>query len=102
MWRSKNTGRSVISKTPLSPDRGGSKLISSFEGTIPKDEYGGGTVMLWDKGSWEPIGDPHARRKQGRLFFKLRGQRLKGQWDLVRMRDDGKRENWLLTKNNDD
>jgi bifunctional non-homologous end joining protein LigD len=73
----------------------------SFEGTIPKGEYGGGTVMLWDRGTWEPKGDPHAGLKKGHLAFELHGERLKGGWDLVRMRGDGKRENWLLIKEAD-
>jgi bifunctional non-homologous end joining protein LigD len=65
----------------------------SFEGTIPKGEYGGGTVMLWDRGSWTPKGDPHAGLKKGHLAFELQGERLKGRWNLVRMRGDEKREN---------
>ena len=73
----------------------------TFEGTIPKGQYGGGTVMLWDRGTWTPQGDPHAGLKKGHLSFVLRGERLKGAWDLVRMRGDGKRENWLLIKEND-
>ena len=73
----------------------------SFEGTIPKGEYGGGTVMLWDRGSWEPKGDPHAGLKKGHLTFELRGDRLKGGWNLIRMRRDEKRENWLLIKDAD-
>jgi len=67
----------------------------SFEGTIPKGQYGGGTVMLWDEGTWEPRDDPHAGMSKGHLSFVLRGQRLKGGWDLIRMRGEGKRENWL-------
>src|SRR5215472_16565506 len=63
----------------------------SFVGTIPKGQYGGGTVMLWDTGSWEPHGDPHAGLKKGHLSFVLHGNRLKGKWDLVRMRRDEKR-----------
>src|SRR6478609_6807151 len=70
----------------------------SFEGTIPEGEYGGGTVMLWDTGTWEPVGDPHAGLKKGHLSFTLQGQRLRGRWDLIRMRGDNKRENWLLIK----
>jgi bifunctional non-homologous end joining protein LigD len=73
----------------------------SFEGTIPKGEYGGGTVMLWDRGSWTPKGDPHAGLKKGHLAFELQGERLKGRWNLVRMRGDEKRENWLLIKEAD-
>jgi bifunctional non-homologous end joining protein LigD len=74
----------------------------TFEGTIPEGEYGGGTVMLWDTGSWEPLGDPHAGLKKGHLSFTLHGDRLHGQWHLVRMRDEGKRENWLLIKEADE
>ena len=74
----------------------------SFEGTVPEGEYGGGTVMLWDRGSWEPIGDPHAGLKKGHLGFLLHGERLTGGWDLVRMDKEGKKENWLLIKKNDD
>jgi len=73
-----------------------------FEGTIPQGQYGGGTVMLWDRGSWEPKADPHAGLKKGHLSFDLHGERLKGGWDLIRMRANGKRENWLLIKEKDD
>lgn len=76
-----------------------------FEGTIPKGQYGGGTVMLWDKGEWEPEGDPHEGLRKGKLSFVLKGKRLKGGFTLVRMRKDrnGKemRENWLLIKQHD-
>jgi bifunctional non-homologous end joining protein LigD len=65
----------------------------SFEGTIPQGQYGGGTVMLWDRGTWEPKDDPHAGLKIGHLSFVLHGERLKGGWGLIRMRGDGKREN---------
>lgn len=78
-----------------------------FEGTIPKGEYGGGTVMLWDRGFWEPEGDmsPDAALKKGDLKFVLDGDRLQGSFVLVRMkkdRDDGKDTNWLLIKHRDD
>jgi bifunctional non-homologous end joining protein LigD len=73
----------------------------SFEGTIPQGEYGGGTVMMWDEGTWEPKGDPHAGLEKGHLSFVLHGKRLKGGWGLIRMRGEGKRENWLLVKEND-
>src|SRR4051794_4588725 len=73
----------------------------AFEGTIPKGQYGGGTVMLWDQGSWEPKGDPHAGLKKGHLSFILHGKRLKGGWNLIRMRGNEKRENWLLIKEKD-
>jgi bifunctional non-homologous end joining protein LigD len=76
-----------------------------FEGTIPKGEYGGGTVMLWDEGSWAPIGDAEKGYKKGKLDFELEGKRLKGRWHLVRLhgnrRGDEKRENWLLIKGKD-
>lgn len=74
-----------------------------FEGTIPKGEYGGGTVMLWDRGAWEPEGDPHAGLKKGDLKFTLDGERLKGSFVLVRMkrREREKRDNWLLIKHHD-
>jgi bifunctional non-homologous end joining protein LigD len=76
----------------------------SFEGTIPAGQYGGGTVMLWDEGTWEPIGDPHAALEAGDLKFRLNGHRMKGEWVLVHMkgRDNGKRQNWLLIKHRDD
>jgi len=75
-----------------------------FEGVIPKGEYGGGPVMIWDEGTWEPIGDPDEGLKKGDLKFRLHGKRLKGDWVLVRMKKDrtgGKRENWLLIKKRD-
>jgi bifunctional non-homologous end joining protein LigD len=76
-----------------------------FEGTIPKGQYGGGTVQLWDRGYWIPEGDPHEGLKRGDLKFSLNGERLMGSWVLVRMKNDrrgGKRTNWLLIKNRDD
>src|SRR5947207_4368756 len=73
----------------------------TFEGTIPKGQYGGGTVMLWDEGTWEPKGDPKAGLKKGHLSFTLQGGRLKGDWDLIRMHGDEKKENWLLIKAKD-
>jgi bifunctional non-homologous end joining protein LigD len=77
----------------------------SFEGTIPQGQYGGGTVMLWDQGTWEAIGDAHRDYAKGNLVFELKGKRLKGRWHLVRMRGRegaGKRENWLLIKGKDE
>ncbi len=76
-----------------------------FEGVIPKGEYGGGPVMIWDEGTWEPIGDPDEGLAKGDLKFRLHGKRLKGDWVLVRMKKDrtgGKRENWLLITKRDD
>jgi len=76
---------------------------ADFEGVIPKGEYGGGTVMVWDTGTWQPEGDAAEAMKKGRLTFDLAGQKLTGRWHLVRTRlDGGKRENWLLFKGRDD
>ncbi len=75
-----------------------------FEGTIPEDQYGGGTVQLWDRGFWDSP-DPDRGIKKGDLKFTLDGQKLHGSWVLVRMRHDrdgGKRTNWLLIKHRDD
>ena len=77
-----------------------------FEGTIPKGQYGGGTVQLWDRGFWEPEGGktPEAAMEGGDFKFILDGQRLHGGWVLVRMKHDrngGKRTNWLLIKHRD-
>jgi bifunctional non-homologous end joining protein LigD len=74
----------------------------TFEGTIPKGQYGGGTVMLWDRGHWESKWDPHFGLHKGHLAFTLHGERLKGGWDLIRMRTKEKRENWLLIKHKDE
>jgi bifunctional non-homologous end joining protein LigD len=78
-----------------------------FEGTIPKGQYGGGTVMLWDRGYWEPEGKktPEEALAKGDFKFTLEGNRLHGSFVLVRMRHDrdgGKRTNWLLIKHHDD
>jgi bifunctional non-homologous end joining protein LigD len=76
-----------------------------FEGVIPRGEYGGGPVMIWDRGTWEPIGDPDEDLAKGDLKFRLHGERLNGDFVLVRMKPrkgDGKRENWLLIKKRDD
>ncbi len=77
-----------------------------FEGTIPKGQYGGGTVQLWDRGFWEPIGERSAEEqlKKGELKFRLDGERLHGSYVIVRMKGDrygGKRTNWLLIKHRD-
>ena len=76
-----------------------------FEGTIPQGQYGGGTVMLWDRGYWEPEGggDPHEGLKGGDLKIVLDGERLKGSFVLVRMkrRPKEKNDNWLLIKHHD-
>ena len=77
----------------------------AFEGVIPKGEYGAGTVLLWDRGRWIPEGDPAAGLRSGKLKFTLDGDKLKGGWTLVRLRNrDGREEkpNWLLIKERDD
>src|SRR5438128_12292999 len=77
----------------------------TFEGIIPKGGYGGGTVLLWDRGAWEPVGDPHQGYRAGNLKFALKGEKLRGGWALVRIRggrrgDDSGRS-WLLIKERD-
>ncbi len=76
---------------------------NTFEGTIPQGEYGGGTVMVWDRGRWYPEGDARKGYRAGRLNFRLDGEKLHGSWHLVRMRKrEGERQDpWLLIKAND-
>ncbi|CAN5845277.1 DNA ligase D [soil metagenome] len=76
----------------------------SFEGVIPPKHYGAGTVIVWDQGSWSPIGDPHAGYREGKLKFDLRGIKLHGRWALVRMkqREGDRQEAWLLMKERDE
>jgi bifunctional non-homologous end joining protein LigD len=74
-----------------------------FEGTIPAGEYGGGTVMLWDRGWWEPQGDPEQDYRAGKLKFRLHGEKLKGLWMLVRSgARTGRGNEWLLFKKTDE
>jgi bifunctional non-homologous end joining protein LigD len=76
-----------------------------FEGIIPKGQYGGGTVMLWDRGTWEPHGDVDEGLQKGSLKFALHGEKLKGKWALVRMGGRAANEskpNWLLIKEHDE
>jgi bifunctional non-homologous end joining protein LigD len=75
-----------------------------FEGTIPKGEYGGGTVMIWDRGRWAPEGDARKGLAKGHLSFRLDGKKLRGGWYLVRMRKrpGEKRNSWLLIKQHDE
>ena len=68
-----------------------------FEGTIPKGEYGGGTVMIFDEGYYEPVNDIKKALKEGSIKFELKGKRLKGLWTLVHFKED----NWLLIKEKD-
>lgn len=76
----------------------------NFEGTIPKGEYGGGVVMLWDEGFWEPYGNVENGLREGILKFILKGKRLKGKWALVRLQAKvgEKKDNWLLLKEKDE
>lgn len=76
-----------------------------FEGVIPHGEYGGGTVVVWDRGTWEPEGGLEGARAMlanGRLTFELRGAKLTGRWHLVKTKPQGKQEGWLLFKGRDD
>jgi bifunctional non-homologous end joining protein LigD len=76
-----------------------------FEGTIPQGEYGGGTVMIWDKGTWIPDHDPAEMYAKGSMKFTLLGQKLKGKWALARMKKVSEkegRESWLLIKEKDE
>ena len=75
----------------------------NFEGTIPKGEYGGGVVQIWDEGHWEPRMDVNEGLLQGSLKFSLMGRRLKGNWALIRIKgkEDAEKDNWLLIKEKD-
>jgi bifunctional non-homologous end joining protein LigD len=75
-----------------------------FEGNIPKGQYGGGAVLVWDRGTWAPEGDPHKGLAKGHLDFTLEGTKLEGRWHLVRLkpRPREKNDNWLLIKSDDD
>ncbi|MCC2642366.1 MAG: ykoU [Nitrospira sp.] len=77
---------------------------AGFEGIIPAKQYGAGTVLLWDRGYWTPIGDPRSSYRRGRLKFTLHGEKLQGIWNLVRMggRQEAGKENWLLIKEKDE
>ncbi|HEU4620279.1 MAG TPA: DNA polymerase ligase N-terminal domain-containing protein [Gammaproteobacteria bacterium] len=78
---------------------------AAFEGVIPKGEYGGGTVLVWDRGVWEPEGDPERDLVKGKLDFALHGDKLRGRWTLVRLAkragERGGKDNWLLIKRRD-
>ncbi len=75
----------------------------SFEGRIPKGEYGAGGVIVWDRGRWVPMGDPEDDYRRGALKFRLLGDKLLGGWTLVRLkRREGERDNWLLIKERDE
>ncbi len=74
-----------------------------FEGTIPRGEYGGGSVIVWDEGTWTPEHDPARGMKKGHIDFELHGKKLSGKWHLVRLRPrpGEKKDNWLLIKADD-
>ncbi len=77
---------------------------NGFEGSIPKAEYGGGTVIVWDRGTWEPVGDPREGLAKGKVLFRLHGQKLAGLWELVRISKatDKKQNQWMLFKKRGD
>ncbi|NVM77113.1 bifunctional non-homologous end joining protein LigD [Duganella sp. SG902] len=76
---------------------------NDFEGTIPPRQYGAGKVIIWDKGTWKPLDDPHKALKAGNLKFEMFGHKMHGRWVLVRMKGKGeKQEPWLLIKEHDE
>jgi bifunctional non-homologous end joining protein LigD len=76
---------------------------SDFEGTIPEKQYGAGKVIIWDKGTWQPLDDPQQGYANGNLKFELHGHKMHGKWVLVRMKGKGeKQEPWLLIKEKDE
>ncbi|MFK5736059.1 DNA ligase D [Pseudomonas urmiensis] len=75
---------------------------ADFEGNIPEGHYGAGDVIVWDRGIWEPEGDPHASYAKGKLRFRLQGEKLSGVWNLFRTHLAGKKEQWMLVKSHDD
>jgi len=75
---------------------------ASFEGTIPPRQYGAGTVIVWDRGTWQPEGDPREGMEKGKLVFRLHGEKLAGWWELVRIAKKGdKQDRWMLFKKKD-
>src|SRR3982750_2142236 len=76
---------------------------ATFEGTIPPKQYGAGTVIVWDRGTWEPVGDPAEGMAKGKLLFRLHGEKLAGLWELVRIAKPGDRQDpWILFKKKDE
>jgi bifunctional non-homologous end joining protein LigD len=74
-----------------------------FEGTIPPKQYGAGTVITWDRGTWEPVGDASEGMRNGKLLFRLHGEKLAGLWELVRIAKPGdKQDRWMLFKKRDE
>ena len=75
---------------------------AGFEGTIPPRQYGAGTVIVWDRGTWQPEGDPRRGMAEGKLVFRLHGEKLAGLWELVRIAKPGdKQDAWMLFKKKD-
>jgi len=74
---------------------------ADFEGVIPAGQYGAGAVLIWDRGTWLPKRDPVESYERGTLEFELRGERLRGGWVLVHMKQRAARQNWLLIKERD-
>ena len=76
---------------------------AAFEGTIPAKQYGAGKVIVWDRGTWEPVGDPAEGMARGKLLFRLHGEKLAGLWELVRIAKPGDRQDpWMLFKKKDE
>src|SRR3984957_2154451 len=76
---------------------------SAFEGTIPRKQYGAGTVIVWDRGTWEAVGNPQEGMSTGKLVFRLHGEKLAGLWELVRIsKPDDKQDQWMLFKKRDE
>ncbi|RZL35106.1 MAG: DNA ligase D, partial [Rubrivivax sp.] len=77
---------------------------NSFEGSIPKGHYGAGTVIIWDRGTWEPVGNPREGLDKGKLVFHMHGEKLAGLWELVRISKPGqkKQDQWILFKKRGD
>lgn len=74
---------------------------ATFEGSIPEGHYGAGDVIVWDRGVWIPLEDPHKAYEKGKLKFELQGEKLGGVWNLVRTHMPGKKEQWFLIKHQD-
>ena len=77
---------------------------ASFEGEIPKGAYGAGHVIVWDRGSWTPLSDPHQGLANGKLAFELHGEKLRGAWELIRIKSprEARQEPWILFKRRDE
>ncbi|AUT76081.1 DNA ligase D [Paraburkholderia hospita] len=76
---------------------------ATFEGTVPERQYGAGTVIVWDRGAWEPVGDASKGMEAGKLVFRLHGEKLAGLWELVRIsKPDDRQDQWMLFKKRDE